>query len=189
MSRIYNRIKSSPRKALATVGVVALAVAVVIGSGANFNSSTANPNNQFSAGNLAQTNSKNGSAILTAATMKPGQSVNGTVDITNSGDIDGVFSLSKSNLVDTPASPGFSNKLDLVVEDCGDPSQGCASPTTKYTGKLGAMGTIALGTFTPAEAHRYRFTVTFPDGGANGADNAYKSAATTVQYDWTSVNN
>src|SRR5215210_6989935 len=166
MSRLTAAVKVSPRKSIATLAVLMLAVAVMIGSGANFTSTTANPDNTFTAGNLTHSNSKNGSAILTADKMKPGQSTQGTVDITNTGDIDGVFSLAKSNLVDTPASPAFSGKLDLTVEDCGDPSGSCSSPVTKYSGKVGAMGTVAVGTYIPNEAHRYRFTVTFPDGGA-----------------------
>lgn len=188
MRRIYTTIKSSPRKALSTLGALTLATAVVIGSGANFNSTSANPGNTATAGNLQHVNSKNGSAILTVDKLRPGHDSQGTVDITNNGDIDGVFTLNKSNLVDTPASPAFSAKLDLLVEDCGAPGP-CNSPDTKYDGKLGAMGTIALGTFAPAEAHRYRFTVTFPDGGPNGADNAYKAASTSVQYDWESISN
>ena len=188
MRRFYATIKSSPRKALSTLGALTLATAVIIGSGANFNSTSANPGNTVTAGNLTHSNSKDGSAILTVVKLRPGQSSNGTVDITNTGDIDGVFTLNKSNLVDTPASPAFSAKLDLLVEDCGAPGP-CTSPVTKYSGKLGAMGTVALGTFAAAEAHRYRFTVTFPDGGAGGADNVYKSASTSVQYDWESISN
>lgn len=189
MRRVYHTIKSSPRKALSTLGALMLATAVIIGSGASFNSTSANPGNTVTAGNLTHSNSKDGSAILTVSRMLPGQSSNGTVDITNTGDTDGVFTLSKSNLTDTPASPAFSAKLDLLVEDCGAPAGGCTSPVTKYNGKLGAMGLIALGTFVPTEAHRYRFTVTFPDGGAGGADNAYKGASTSVQYDWESTSN
>lgn len=188
MRRLHAAVKSSPRKALSALAALTLATAVVIGSGANFNSTSANPGNTVTAGNLAHSNSKDGSAILTVAKLRPGQSSQGTVDITNTGDIDGVFTLSKSNLVDTPASPAFSAKLDLLVEDCGAPGP-CTSPVTKYSGKVGAMGAIALGTFAQGEAHRYRFTVTFPDGGAGGADNAYKAASTSVQYDWESVSN
>jgi spore coat-associated protein N len=164
---------------------------VVIGSGAAFNSSSANPGNTFSAGNLSQSNSKAGAAILTAASMSPGESTTGTVDITNNGDVPGAFSLSSSNLTNTPASPAFSSKLDLTVEDCGTPAASCASPSSVYSGKLGALGTQALGTFAAGAAHRYRFTVTFPDGGVpsgpSAGDNAYKGAQTSIQFDWQSA--
>jgi hypothetical protein len=190
MKRMLIAIRTSPRKALAALGAVVLAGAVVIGSGADFTSTSANPNNTFTAGNLTHLNSKAGAAILTASLMQPGDDTTGTVDITNDGDVAGDFSLSKSNLVDTPASPAFSAKLDLVVEDCEDDTT-CASPTEIYSGKLGAMGTIALGSYAVDETHRYRFTVTFPDGGVppspTTGDNAYKDASTSVQFDWESV--
>jgi hypothetical protein len=181
---------ASPAKLVGALFALLLAVTMAVGSGANFNSTSANPGNVVTAGNLAHSNSKAGSAILSVTRLRPGQSSSGTVDIANTGDIDGVFTLAKSNLVDTPASPAFSSKLDLVVDDLGDPAASPApAPVQKYSGKLGAMGTIALGTYAPGDTHRYRFTVTFPDGGANGADNAYKGASTSVRYDWESVNN
>ena len=49
------------------------------------------------------------------------------------------------------------------------------------------MGTVALGTFAAGAKHQYKFSVTFPDGGANGADNAYGGATTTVNYVWTAT--
>ncbi len=188
MSRVKALWTASPRKVLVAIGAISLAVAVAIGSGANFNSTSANPGNVFTAGNLTHSNSKSGSAILTVTKMKPGDSSNGTVDIKNTGDIDGIFTLTKSNLTDTPSSPALSGKLDLKVEDLGDPTctVSCPAAVTKYNGKLDAMGSVSMGTFTPNENHRYKFTVTFPDGGSGGADNAYKGASTSVEYDWES---
>lgn len=188
MTRVQALWTASPRKILVAIGALLLAVAVAVGSGANFNSTSANPGNVFSAGNLSHSNSKASAAILTATKMKPGDSTNGTVDIKNTGDVDGIFTLSKSNVTNTPASPAFSGKLDLKIEDLGDPAcvSSCPAAVTKYSGKLDAMGSVAMGTFTPNENHRYKFTVTFPDGGTSGADNAYKGSTTSVQYDWES---
>ncbi len=170
------------------MSLCALAVAstVIFASGANFTSQTANPGNTYTAGDLKHTNSKNGSAVFTASLMKPGESRNGTVDITNTGDIDGVFTLSKSNLSQTA---GFASKLNLVVTDCKADGCGNANDAGVYSGTLAGMGAQALGTFAAAEVHRYQFAVTFPEGGPNGADNAYKGATASVQYDWESVNN
>ncbi len=58
---------------------------------------------------------------------------------------------------------------------------------TVFSGTLGSMGTLALGTFPTGATHRYTFTVTFPNGGPNGADNAYGGAATTVDFLWTAT--
>jgi spore coat-associated protein N len=189
MSRLRTLWHANPRKLLGGLGALMIAAALAVGSGANFNSTSANPSNVFSAGTLAQTNTKTNAAVLTATKMKPGDVSTGTVDIKNSGDVSGTFSLAKSNLVDTPASPGLSTKLTLKVEDLGDPTctTSCPAAVTKYTGTLSAMGTVAMGTFATAEAHRYRFTVTFPDGGLSGADNAYEGATTTADYNWTAA--
>ena len=57
------------------LAVLLLAVSVVIGSGANFTSQSANPSNTFTAGNLTHLNSKNGAALFTVTKMKPGDIV------------------------------------------------------------------------------------------------------------------
>jgi hypothetical protein len=173
---------------MVAMGMLLAAAAVAVGSGADFNSTSANASNVLSAGNIAQSNSRGGAAILTASLLKPGATSIGTVDIKNTGDIAGTFTLAKSNVVDTPATPPFSAKLTVDIDDMGDPACTVSCPPTvnKYSGTLGAMGTIALGSFAAAESHRYRFTVTFPNG-TPATDNVYKSASTSLQYDWTSV--
>ena len=57
------------------VAILVIAASAVVGSGAVFTSTSANPANVFTAGNLHHTNSRDGSAILTASSMKPGQTV------------------------------------------------------------------------------------------------------------------
>jgi hypothetical protein len=184
-------LSRNPKRRLGALAALLTATAVAVGSGANFTASSANPSNTFSTGSLSILNSKEGAAILTASGMKPGDAATvSTVDIKNTGTISGVFSLSKSNISDSDGSNPLSQKLDVVIADCGlwsgatPPS--CASPTQKYSGKISAMGTIALGTFAANDHHRYQFSVSFPDGGA-GADNAYQGDNTSVQYDWNAT--
>jgi spore coat-associated protein N len=185
MSRI-SVILSSPRHLLAALLVALLAVGAVVGSGASFTSKSANPSNTFSAGNLAQSNSKEGTAVLTATKMVPGSSTNGTVVITNSGDVAGTFNLSKTSLTDTPGANGgqLSSVLDLKVEDVTN----AGSPKAVYSGKVGAMGAQSLGSFAAGEARTYKFTVTFPDGGTPSSpttgDNAFKGSSMSVGYQW-----
>ena len=185
MSRI-SVILSSPRHLLGALLVALLAMGAVVGSGASFTSKSANPSNTFSAGNLAQSNSKDGAAVLTAANLVPGTSTNGTVTITNSGNVDGTFTLSKSNLTDTPGVNGgqLSGVLDLSIQDVTNP----VSPVAVYSGKVGAMGAQSLGELAAGEARTYRFIVTFPEGGtpasATTGDNAYKGSAMSVGYQW-----
>lgn len=187
MNRMTALWRSSPRALLLGLGTIGLAAAVTVGSGANFTSSTANPSNVFTAGTLSHSNSKAGAAILTAGNMRPGDTASGTVDIQNTGSLSGTFSLAKT--VSEVTTPSFSGKLTIVITDNGDPTcvVSCPAPATIYSGVVSAMGNTALGNFAAGEKHRYSFVVTFPDGGANGADNAYQAASTTVTYNWTAV--
>jgi spore coat-associated protein N len=174
---------------LIALGGLVAASAVALGSGANFNSTSANPNDVISTGTIVVTDSLAGRSILSVNMLKPGGSTSGTVNIQNGGTAPAGFTLAKANLVDTPASPAFSSKLTLVVSDLGNPSctVSCPAAVTMYSGALGSMGTLPLGTFAAGATHQYKFSVTFPDGGSNGADNAYGGAITTVNYVWTAT--
>jgi spore coat-associated protein N len=171
-----------PKRTLGALAAALLAVGVAVGTGANFTAQTANPSNTFTSGSLTMSNSQNNAAILSASNMVPGSTTNGTVDIANTGNVPGTFSLSRPNLNDTPSSPGLSNKLDLVVTDCGlVASANCGTGTVKYTGNLNAMtGSSALGTFAPNEAHRYQFVVTL----ASNANDTYQGASSTATFQW-----
>jgi spore coat-associated protein N len=190
MSRFTALWRASPRRVLLAFGGLMAAAALAVGSGANFNSTSANPSNVFTAGTISHSNSKASAAILTAANMIPGGTASGTVDIKNTGSASGTFTLAHPNPTDTPVSPGLSKKLTLVVSDLGDPTcvTACPAAVQVYSGTIFAMpATIALGTFAPNATHRYQFTTTFPDGGTGGADNAYQAASTTVDYNWSST--
>jgi spore coat-associated protein N len=192
MQRITALWQSNPLKLVSALFVLSLAAMMAVASGASFTSTSANAGNIVTAGNLTHSNSKAPGAILSVSGLAPGQSQSGTVDITNTGDVAGVFTVSKSNIVDSDAANPLSAKLDLLVEDLGTPSAP-SGPTQKYSGKLGSMGAVGLGTFSSGAAHRYRFTVTFPDGGTpsgpTSGDNAYKGDNVTVDYNWESVSN
>lgn len=182
-------VTASPRRMVIAMGGLVIATAVAVGTGANFNATSVNPNSLITSGSIAVTDSLPGSSILTVNPMKPGASSSATVNITNSGNVTATFALAKANLVDVPASPQFSAKLTLILQDLGDPvcTTGCPTPVTMYSGPLGSMGTVALGTFPAATSHKYKFSVTFPDGGSGGADNAYGGASTRVDYQWTAT--
>jgi hypothetical protein len=123
--------------------------------------------------------------------MVPGGTATGTVNIKNTGSATGTFTLTHTAATDVPVSPGLSKKLTLVITDTGDPAcvSSCPAAVTIYTGVMNSMpATIALGTYAPGVTHAYVFTVTFPDGGTGGADNAYQGASTSIEYDWSSTN-
>ncbi len=179
----------TPRRFVITLAGLVVAAAIAVGTGANFNASSANPNSLISAGAVAVTDSLPGTSILTVSPMKPGATSSATVNITNSGNVPATLALAKLNVVDTPAAPPLSAKLTLLLQDLGDPlcTTSCPAPVTMYSGTVGSMGTVALGVFSAAVTHQYKFSVTFPDGGSGGADNAYGGAATRMDYRWTAT--
>lgn len=141
---------------------------------------TAYPAAAATSGSFQMTNSLDGSAILRGDGLKPGGSTSGTVTITNAGDLEGAFSLSKSSLADDPG-PGaglLSRRLDLVVTDV----TGAAAGATVYSGKLADMQERPLGTFAAGEARTYRFEARLPD---SADDNPYQAARASFQFDWT----
>jgi spore coat-associated protein N len=180
---------ASPRRLLIALAGLLISAAVAVGSGANFNSTSANPSSLISTGTIVVTDSLTGQAVLSMNAVKPGTTKTGSVDIKNGGNVLASFTLAPANLVNTPATPPLSSKLTLQIQDLGDPScaVSCPAAVTVYTGALGSMGTLSLGTFAAGATHRYGFSVTFPDGGSGGADNAYGGAATSVDYRWTAT--
>lgn len=168
------------------VAIVLIAASAVIGSGAVFTATSANPSNVFTAGNLKHTNSEDGAAILTADKMKPGDTAQGTVTITNDGDLDGTFSVTGGTPDDEPGDNGgnLSEVLTLVIIDQ-------TGPTTIYTGDIDGVSGVAAGDIAVGASRTYEFTVTFPDGGTPTGpttdDNAYKASSMEIQFDWNQV--
>ena len=129
-------------------------------------------------------NDLEGSAVLRADALFPGETTSGEVTIRNAGDAPGAFTLSPSAASDTGAPPArpLSAILDLKVTDVSG-----AAPATVFAGKLGALPKVALGTFPAGAAHRYRFVLTYPAGTPAEIDNAYQGASTSIQFDWDAV--
>ena len=192
MSRI-SALAAQPRTALGALLTLLLAAAVVVGSGANFSASSANPNNTFAAGTLEIINSKEANFILQASDMKPaGTPQVSTVDIENDGSLPGVFTLSRTTPVDSDTTNRLSGKLNVTVLDCGDFTSGtptCAvGDDVVYNGTLADMGeaghaVASLGTYDAEEQHRYQFSVQL-DGSAG---NPYQGDSSTVEFDFNAV--
>jgi len=181
MSR-FKILKANPRRSLAALATVLVAVGLTGASGASFTAQTANPTNTFTAGTLTMDNSKPGAAIFTSSpNMRPGDSATGTVDIKNSGTLSGVFKLSKGTLTDNHATILMSTQLDMVIDDCGTDLDCTSIAGNVYTGTLADMGAnIGLGTFASLAERRYRFTATFNAG----AGDTYQGKSSTVQFLW-----
>jgi spore coat-associated protein N len=176
-------LRANPRKALAALATMLIAVGVTVASGATFTAQTANPSNVFTAGTMSMTNNVSG-AILTASNMKPGDpATKGYVTIKNTGSLGAAFTLTRSSLTNTDSSNPLSAQLTLAVIDCGA-DQDCttvADNSNKYGGLLSAMGTsVALGSFASAEQHKYEFDVSL----ASGAGNVYQGGSSTAGFTW-----
>ena len=122
MQRISALWQASPNKIVGALVALSLAAMMAVASGASFTSTSANTGNIVTAGILSHGNSKANAFVLDVDALKPGQSQSGTVDITNTGDVAGVFSLSKDNVVDSDLANPLSENLDLVVADIGTPT-------------------------------------------------------------------
>ena len=173
---------------LLTLAVLLLAASVVIGSGANFTSTSANPGNVFTAGNLSHTNDALALLDLTDVKLKPDDtwvSV-GSVTLTNDGDFDGAFTLATSDLGDTPGA-GHSAYLSTVLQ-----LRVMRGAAVVYNGPIDGVGTSDAGTILAGAPATYKFAVMFPDtgapGGANLGDNRFKGASLTIDFDWEAVN-
>ena len=180
--------QSLVRRLLLSLAALLLAAAIAAGSGANFTAVSANRGNVIRAGIISFTTTATDSAVLAVTALAPGDADTATVDLVNEGDLTAAFTLVASGLVDAPASPPLSAKLNLVVEDRGDPScnVSCPAASTLYSGKLAALGTVRLGSWAPGARRRIAFTVSMPDDGS-GAENAYQGARSTLDFGWTAA--
>jgi spore coat-associated protein N len=141
-------------------------------------------------GTLSLSNSLDGAAILTAQNLKPGDTRTGQVTVANTGSLDGAFSLSQANLVDTPGPFGgrLSDGLQLSVEQI---TSGGSTVSSVYSGVLSGLGSRPLGTLAAGEARIFRFTAGLPDEGHPPApglgDNGFQRSALQVDYVWTAT--
>jgi spore coat-associated protein N len=195
MSRL-SVLASQPKLALGALLTLLLAAAAVVGSGADFTASSANPSNTFASGTLSIVNSKEGTAVLTASNLRPnGPAAVGTVDIQNSGSLSGAFTLSRTAPVDSDGTNPLSSQLNLTVVDCGAfagataPTCGDGDDATRYSGgTIAQMGTAGhavspLGSFAGSEKHRYQFTVALD----TSATNAYQGDTSSVEFDFNAA--
>jgi len=190
MSRLHALVHR-PRRTLAALATVLVAVGVTAASGADFTASSANPNTTFATGTLSMYNSLAGSALFTATDMRPGDPARtGQVDIGNSGSLSGVFTLTRGTPVDSDNANPLSGKLNMTITDCGafagatPPGCGDAGDQVKYTGTIAGMSSaVALGTFAGGEKHRYEFSVSVD----TSAGNAYQGDNSSVLFTWNAA--
>ncbi len=137
-------------------------------------------------GELHLTNSRDGQAIFQAQGLSPGESVTGTVQLSNTGDLSGDLGFQQLEVQDQPGTNG-GLLSDAVHLDIDDVTGGSDLPV--FAGQLGSFQGHSLGSIAPGEARTYRFTASLPDSGPpptpTSGDNAYAGSALTVRYLWT----
>ncbi len=185
-----------PNRTLGALGLGLCAVAVAVGSGADFSAEAANPSNTFSAGSLSIDDSRADAAIFAPTNMKPGAPAQtGTVDIRNSGSLAGDFTLSRDQLASTdtgtPNPAPFATKVVLTVIDCGaydgssTPACGDSDDVSIYDHAplSGMSAAVQLGRFAAGERHRFQFAAAL-DGSAG---NEYAGDSSSARFVWTAV--
>jgi spore coat-associated protein N len=179
---------------IATLAILVLAAAALVASSASFTAKTVNAGNLFTAGKLDMTNDKAPNAInVDLSNMRPGDSTNGTVTLSNVGTVPGHFYLTKTVVQD---ADGLGNVLHLKITDTSQ-----TPATTVYDGALsGALdnthfGDLGVWQNSGATAtHTYSFTVSWSnnhpaDGGSDAADTNVMGKNCKYSFSWDAVAN
>jgi hypothetical protein len=165
----------SSKKILVPLATLVAAGAVAVGSGATFTSTTENTISAVTSGTLKHANSKDKAAIFTLTDMKPGDTVDGALTLTNTGSLPATFSLTE-----TASTNGFSSSyLQLVITNT-------TTQRTVYNGTFGGLtdgATNDLGVIEPGTANDFVFTVTL----AEDAPNSEQGKTASAGYRWDSV--
>jgi len=168
-------MRIAPAKVLVPLAVLLAAGTLAVGSGATFSSETGNTISTVTSGTLLHTNSKNGAAIFNLGDFKPGDTLNGSVTITNTGSLPATFSLTE--LASTNAFTG--EYLKLAIKNT-------TTNTTVYSGTFGGLTDgqqNPLGLVAAGAANTYTFTVTL----AQDTPNSEQGKSATASYQWSSV--
>jgi len=163
------------QKVLVPLATLLVAGGIAVGSGATFTSSTGNTISAVTSGSLVHTNSKDGGAIFNLTNVKPGDTLNGTLTIKNTGTLPAAFSLTETASANA-FGDGF---LRLVVTNV-------TTGTEVYAGNFGGLvdGTKnTLGEIAPAASNEFRFTVTLDQD----APNSEQGKTANAVYAWDSV--
>ncbi|PRZ13171.1 TasA family protein [Nesterenkonia sandarakina] len=170
-------VKSSSRRRRVLLPLAGLltAAALVVGSGADFTSSSVNEGNAYTTGTLTQSNSKAGEAIFDLDGLKPGDTINGGVTLENTGSLPASFKLTEE------ATNGFVDKsnLQLTITEAGK-----TAPVWNGTfGELTTAGSLDLGTWQAGASREFTFSVTL----AQSADDKEQGKTATATYKWDAI--
>ena len=132
--------------------------------------------NAFATGTLSIGRSGSG-AIFNVSAQKIGQEATGSLTITNTGTISGVFT-------GTASSTGtLAPSIKLVIYRDNDNVAG----SKLYDGTLAAFSSADLGTIVPAASTTFYFHVSLPTTGTDAGDNLLQGSSASTTFSWTAV--
>jgi spore coat-associated protein N len=165
-------------KIMATVVAVAAVSASALGG--TYATFTATPvtiaSNAFATGTLTIARGGSG-AIFTSTNQKIGQESTGSVTISNTGSLDGAFSLGGT------ATGTLAPNLKLVIYKGTDNS----AANKLYDGTLSAFSSADLGTIAGGASGTYYFHVSLPTTGSDATDNALQGKSASETFTWSAV--
>jgi spore coat-associated protein N len=163
---------------LSVAALGAISVAAIGGTFANFSAApTSISANAFASGSLTMSRSGSG-AIFSASAMKIGDTADGTITITNTGNLAGAYTLQGTS----SGSAALAAKLHLTVYKDVD-----NSGTAIYDGALGSFS-APLGTFAANnDAHTFYFHVSLPTTGSDSTDNLLQGLSADETFTWTAT--
>jgi hypothetical protein len=158
---------------LAAVGILAIALPSAFGSGGR--GAGVDPVQVFSSGSLIAETS--GGGQLSIDGMAPGQSRSATIRVSNRGSAAAPFSLA-ARIADRvgPGGAPLSAALVLRIEPVG-------SGAPIYSGPVGRMPRLGLGSIPAGAKRAYRFTATLPDS----VGNAVAGSALSASFAWNAA--
>lgn len=173
--------RRNPWKIVATLtAICGASVAAIGGTYANFTATpTTITSNAFASGTLTMSRSGSG-AVFTASNMKIGDTATGSVTITNTGSLAGVYSLSDAITGSAPLAA----QIHTVIYKDNDNVVG----SKIYDGSLSSLGTLALGTFAASTgSHVYFFHIDLPTTGTDAGDNAFQGLTSSATFTWSAT--
>jgi spore coat-associated protein N len=161
-------------KMLAYASIVTLAIATAVSSALfSFTSTSPVP---ASAGSVTLTNSKENAAIVDASNMRPDDTRQDTLTITNSGSLPATYKIQSTGLVNN----ALAGVLDLTIDNMTS-----GTPVLVDSGKFNAFpNNKSLGTFAAGETRTYRFTIAWPSGSTSPT---LQGLSTTQTFKWTAT--
>ena len=192
--------RSHGRKLLLTAAILGAAASIAgLGTFATFTSSTS-ASHTVSSGTvsiaLGATGSSTNRLNIDATAIAPGDTIQRSVDLTNSGTINLASvtlttQATTSSVLDTDATNG----LQMVIDKCSQAWTESGPPYTYTCG--GSTSTVlssraviqsgvtlsTLGSLTAGATDHLRVTLTFP----SGAGNSFQNKSSTIQYTFTAT--